>query len=164
MVLGAGIFTTVAAVPRADLDQVAAQVRDLEMQAGAATERANEAQARLDGIQSDLGSIRNKADREREELRGLMTTIDDIARNAYASGGMDPTLEVLLAEDPAEFLAQAAVMGQLEQSQVDQLRRTQTARLRLAQTEAEISDRETVCSGRPRREGRRRGRSGRPAR
>jgi cell wall-associated NlpC family hydrolase len=74
-----------------------------------------------------------------------MATINDIARNAYASGGMDPTLQVLLAEDPAEFLAQAAVMGQLEQSQIDQLRQTQTARLRLAQTEAEIADKESAA-------------------
>ncbi len=130
------------AVPSRDLDQVAAQVRDLQMQAGAAHERAEQARDRLAGIQEKLGTITNRLDRERREMRLMQSTIEDIARAAYAGGGLDPTLEVLLAENPAEFLAQAAVMDQLQQVQVDQLRGAQTTRLRLAQTEAEISDSE----------------------
>jgi cell wall-associated NlpC family hydrolase len=143
LVVGVGAVTSsVTAAPRQDLQQVAAQVRDLQMQAEAATERANEAQGRLEGIQTDLSTVRNRADRERADLQRLRSTIEDIARTTYARGGMDPTLEVLLADDPAQFLAQAAVMSQLEQNQIDQLRGTQTAKLRLAQTEAEITDKE----------------------
>ena len=130
------------AAPSRDLDQVAAQVRDLEMQAGAAHERALQASNRLAGIQEKLGTITNRLERERSEMRVMQSTIEDIARATYAGGGVDPTLQVLLAEDPAEFLAQAAVMDQLQQVQVDQLRGAQTTRLRLAQTEAEISDSE----------------------
>jgi cell wall-associated NlpC family hydrolase len=145
LLVSVGVASTVSAAPQADIQQVQAQVRDLQMQAESASEHANQAQARLDQITSDLSAVKSKAAREREQLGGLMATINDIARNAYASGGMDPTLQVLLAEDPAEFLAQAAVMGQLEQSQIDQLRQTQTARLRLAQTEAEITDKEQAA-------------------
>ena len=130
------------AAPSRDLDQVAAQVRDLEMQAGAAHERAEQAKDRLAGIQEKLGTVTNRLERERSEMRVMQSTIEDIARATYAGGGVDPTLQVLLAEDPAEFLAQAAVMDQLQQVQVDQLRGAQTTRLRLAQTEAEISDSE----------------------
>jgi cell wall-associated NlpC family hydrolase len=146
LILSVGVTSSVSAVPTADIQQVQAEVRDLQMAAEAAAEKANAARARLEGIQADLGTVRSRADRERQQLKGLMSTIDDIARNAYASGGMDPTLQVLLAEDPAEFLAQAAVMGQLEQSQIDQLRQTQTQRLRLAQTEAEITDKESAAA------------------
>lgn len=146
LVLGVGAVTSnVTAAPRQDIEQVADQVRDLEMKAGAATERANEAQQRLNDIQADLDTVRNRADRERAELQLVMTTIDDIARATYSGGGMDPTLEVLMADDPAEFLAQAAVMAQLEEAQVADLRRAQTARLRVAQTEAEIADREGLA-------------------
>jgi cell wall-associated NlpC family hydrolase len=146
LVLGVGsVSSSVTAAPRRDIQQVQQQVRDLQMQAEAATEQANEAQLRLDGIQTDLGTVRNRADRERADLQRLTSTIDDIARTTYARGGIDPTLEVLLADDPAQFLAQAAVMSQLEQNQIDQLRGTQTAKLRLAQTEAEITDREQAA-------------------
>jgi cell wall-associated NlpC family hydrolase len=130
------------AAPSRDLDQVAAQVRDLQMQAGAAHERAEQARDRLVGIQEKLGTVTNRLERERREMRVMQSTIEDIARATYAGGGLDPTLQVLLAEDPAEFLAQAAVMDQLQQVQVDQLRGAQTSRLRLAQTEAEVSDSE----------------------
>lgn len=102
----------------------------------------HQAQISLVGIQSDLDSIQNRADRERADMRVATATIDDIARAAYLGGGVDPTLQVLMAEDPAEFLAQAAVMSQLEQTQLAQLRQVETSRLRPAQTEAEITDRE----------------------
>jgi cell wall-associated NlpC family hydrolase/outer membrane murein-binding lipoprotein Lpp len=146
LLLTGGVATSVSAVPTKDIQQVQAEVQDLEMKAEAATERANAAQIRLEGIQSDLAAIKNRSDRERAQLKELTGTINDIARAVYASGGFDPALQVLLADDPAEFLAQAAVMGQLEQSQVDQLRQTTTARLRLAQTEAEITDREGAAA------------------
>lgn len=137
-----GTVTWSNATPRQDIAAVADQVRDLQMAAEAANERAKEAQQRLDRIQGELGTIRSRAERERDELRTVRTTIEDIARATYASGGIDPTLQVILANDPIEFLAQAAVMGQLEEAQAADLRRAQTTRLRLAQTEAELQDRE----------------------
>ncbi|MHB1163990.1 MAG: C40 family peptidase [Candidatus Nanopelagicales bacterium] len=145
MLVSLGTFSTSSAAPRKDLKQVEQQVRELEMAAGFAEEDVKGAQTRLDGISRQLESIQNRADRERAELRVAESTIDDIARARYASGGLDPMLQVLMAEDPAEFLAQAAVLGQIEQTQVSQLRRAQTSRLRLAQTEAEIADREAAA-------------------
>ncbi len=145
MVLSLATLSTSTAAPNADLQKVANQVRELQMEAGAASEDAKSAQAKLNDINAQLASIKNRASRERAELKASMETIDDIARAAYANGGLDPTLQVLMAEDPTEFLAQAAVMSQLEQNQVAQLRRTQTTRLRLAQTMAEIADRETAA-------------------
>lgn len=145
MIVSLGTLSTSSAAPRKDLKEVAQQVRELQMQAGAATEEAKNAQVRLNGISSQLDSIQSRADRERAELGVAMSTIDDIARSTYASGGLDPTLQVLMAENPAEFLAQAAVMSQIERTQLSQLRRAQTTRLRLAQTEAEIADREAVA-------------------
>jgi cell wall-associated NlpC family hydrolase len=138
-----GTLSTSSAAPKRDLQQVQAQVRDLQMQAAAAAEKAGDAQARLSGISSRLDAIRNRSERERAELRVASATIEDMARAAYTSGGLDPTLEILMAEDPTEFLNQAAVMGQIEQTKVTQLRRAQTTRLRVAQTQAEIADRET---------------------
>jgi len=140
-----GTVSTTSASPRRDLEQVQRQVRDLEMKAAAA-ERAQQAQGRLDQITAELGGIERRADRERDELRIVTATIEDIARAAYASGGVDPTLAVLMAEDPTEFLAQAAVMSQLEMAQLGQLRAVQTTRLRLAQTEAMISDRKSSAT------------------
>lgn len=147
-VVGAGLLglPSSQAAPRQDLQQVEAQVRDLEMQAGAAHEKAEQARLRLAEIQDELTVIESRLERERDELRTVQGSLADIARSVYASGGIDPTLQVLLAEDPTAFLAQAAVMSQLQQSQVAQLRQAQTSRLRLAQTEAEATDREAIAA------------------
>lgn len=134
------------AAPRQDLKQVEAQVRDLEMQAGAAHEKAEQARLRLAEVQDELGVIEKRLKRERDELRTVQGSLADIARSVYASGGIDPTLQVLLAEDPTEFLTQAAVMSQLQHSQVAQLRQARTSRLRLAQIEAEITEREAIAA------------------
>jgi cell wall-associated NlpC family hydrolase len=145
LALSIGSMATSSAVPASDLQQVARQVRDLQMQAAAATEDAKRAQGQLNDISTHLDAIKNRAARERADMQMAMATVDDIARSAYVSGGMDNTLQVLLAENPAEFLAQAAVMNQLEETQVSQLRQAQTSRLRLAQTQAEIADRENAA-------------------
>jgi cell wall-associated NlpC family hydrolase len=69
-----------------------------------------------------------------------------LARATYTSGGIDTSLQVLLAEDPNEFLAQAAALDQIQQGQASALRRTQTTRLRLAQSEAAVADKERIAS------------------
>jgi len=58
---------------------------------------------------------------------------------------MDTSLQVLLAENPSEFLAQAAALDQVAQSQSAAIRRTQTARIRLAQSQAAIKDKEALA-------------------
>ncbi len=142
-------FTAVAlgssagmAAPQADLREVEAQVRDLEMQAGAAHEEASRAADRLSAGRQKLDSVQGRLQSQRKELNQTQAVLEDLARSLYASGGIDPALGLLLAEDPVEFLAQASVMGQVASSQAGLIRQAQTGRLRLAQTEAEAADQE----------------------
>lgn len=130
------------AAPGADIEQVQAQVRDLQMQAGAAHEEAKKASEELAAVRQKLDSVQARLSRERDELRSTQAILGDLARGMYASGGLDPTLQVLLADDPIEFLAQLSVTSQLASSQAAQIRQAQTSRLRLAQSEAEASDQE----------------------
>lgn len=118
------------------------QVRDLQAQAESASERYNEAQVRLTDIQSDLDSLERKVTREKRNLGEISAAVDELARSAYTSGGVDTSLQVLLADDPNEFLAQAAALDQVAMSQASSLRKTQTARLRLAQAEAELKQKQ----------------------
>ena len=95
----AGAAPAAHAAPR-DLQQVRNQVRDLQAQAESATERYNEAQGRLSDIQSDLTSLERKVLREKRQLGEISAAVDDLARSAYTSGGVDTSLQVLLADDP----------------------------------------------------------------
>ena len=134
------------AAPSRDIRQVQRQVEDLQMEAEAATEKANAAQITLDGIQTQLARIESRQRTQQRQLAKDNAVISGLAREAYMRGSFDPSLQVLLADDPTQFLAQAAVMGQLQGSEVAALRRLQTSKLRLAQTQKEIADRQKAAA------------------
>lgn len=118
---------------------------DLQGKAEAANERYNDARNRLGAIQKQLDTLKAKAKRERKELNQIMGSVDDLARATYTSGGIDTSLQVLLAENPNQFLSQAAALDQIQKGQASAIRGSQTTRLRLAQTEAAMLDRETAA-------------------
>ena len=115
---------------------------DLESKAESATERFNESRNELQVVRRQLDALKAKVKRERREMREILGAVDDLARAAYTSGGLDTSLQVLLSEDPNEFLAQAAALDAVQRGQASALRKTATARLRLAQSEAAVLDKE----------------------
>ena len=139
--LASGALVTPAhAAP--DLQQVRMKVMDLESKAESATERFNESRNELQDVRRQLDALKAKVKRERREMREILGAVDDLARAAYTSGGLDTSLQVLLSEDPNEFLAQAAALDAVQRGQASALRKTATARLRLAQSEAAVLDKE----------------------
>ena len=145
LVLCSAVLPSSVAAPKRDLQQVRDQVRDLQMSAAAAAQRAGDAQFRLSSISTKLRSTQNRADRELAEYRVAAGTVENLARSAYINGGLDPTIEILMADDPTVILHQASVVAQLEQRQIAQMRRAQTTGLRVAQTQAEIADQEAAA-------------------
>ncbi len=139
--VASGVLVTPAhAAP--DLQQVRMKVMDLESKAESATERFNESRNELQDVRRQLDALKAKVKRERREMREILGAVDDLARAAYTSGGLDTSLQVLLSEDPNEFLAQAAALDAVQRGQASALRKTATARLRLAQSEAAVLDKE----------------------
>ena len=150
MISLASLATVAAPAAQADPSRIASarnQVMDLQAKAESATERYNQAQGRLSEVESTLGVLRAKAARQKRELNAVMGSVDSLARSTYMSGGMDSSLQVLLANDPSQFLSQAAAVDQVAQAQSASIRRTQTARLRLAQTQAEMAAKEKIAQG-----------------
>lgn len=143
--LGVSVLPRSEAAPEPNLQQVQAQVRDLQMQAAAAAERAGGAQERLSSISARIDSIGRRAAREQVKFRLASETIQDMARNAYMNGGRDSTLQILLADDPTAFLNQASVLAQLQKQQVAEIRRMQTSGLRVAQTQAELAGQRKIA-------------------
>lgn len=128
--------------PRLDLDQVQQQVRALQHDAESASERYNQANADLADVNAQLVTIRDRVAKQRQAQQQALLAVEALARSLYMAGAIDPSLQVLLTEDPAAFLAQASVMDHLAQSQQDLLRQWRTTNLRLAQAEAELADRQ----------------------
>ena len=138
-------FVVAPSAGAANLQQVRMQVMDLQGKAEAATERYNSARNRLAGIQKELNTLQAKVKRERKQLNQIMGSVDDLARATYTSGGIDSSLQVLLADNPNDFLSQAAALDQVQKGQASAIRSTQTTRLRLAQSEAALKDKEATA-------------------
>jgi cell wall-associated NlpC family hydrolase len=127
------------------LDQVRTQVRDLEAKAESATERYNQARLNLNELTNSLRVLDARRARQKQALAAVVGQVNALARATYASGGVDTSLQVLLADNPTQFLAQASALDQVAQLQGASLRRTQTARLRLAQTEAAVAQKQAAA-------------------
>ena len=154
-VLGAAIVlaslaTVSAPAAQADPGHIAAvrnQILDLQAKAETATEQYNQAQGQLDAVEATIAVLKGKAARQQRDLNAVMGSVDSLARATYMSGGMDASLQVLLADDPSQFLSQASAVDKVAQAQSASIRRTQTARLRLAQTQAEMAAKEKIAQG-----------------
>jgi cell wall-associated NlpC family hydrolase len=143
----AGTSSTIpsVAVPSKSIQQVQAELADLQMKASSATERYDAAQMKWKDTQQRLARIRNKVDKERAELAVARASINDLARGVYMTGGIDNSLQVLLADNPNDFLAQSSALQMVAKSQADRLRRNQTAQVRLAQSESSLADQEAIA-------------------
>ena len=143
--MGIGAPSPGQASPQSDLKAVQAKVRELRSQAESANENYYEVRANLSDVRTEIDSINAKIARNKAARREQAQAVNSLARSLYMMGSIDPTLQILLAEDPSAFLAQASAMEQLSQSQQSTLRKWQTAGLALAQSEAVLADRERAA-------------------
>jgi peptidoglycan DL-endopeptidase CwlO len=135
-----GAASPAAAAP--SIQEVQNRLNDLQGQAEAATEDYNDAEHKLQGIEEDLSALRVKIKREKRALGSIVGAVNQLARSAYTTGGIDTSLQLLMADDPTQFLNQASALQQVSASQAVALRQTRTVRLRLAQAEAALAQRE----------------------
>ena len=103
------------------LDEVKAQVEELHHEAEQATERYNQQIDRLDEVQRRLARAQANVARQQERVAEVTSQMGGYAAATYRTGGVDPTMQVLLADDPEEFLAQASVVDAYTAQQLDQL-------------------------------------------
>jgi cell wall-associated NlpC family hydrolase len=124
---------------QAKIEQVEAYLTDLEMQAAAAHGRLEDAEYTLAQITSHIESTQIKVDEAKAQLSETQSSIGRYAAAAYRTGGIDSSLQLLLADDPQEFLDSAAILDIVANSQNAALRNTQVARLNLAQISAQLA-------------------------
>jgi cell wall-associated NlpC family hydrolase len=115
------------------LAEVTRQVAALNEEASNANEDFLEAQINVDNANRRLSSVQSRITREQRNLNRVRNDISSLASIAYRSGGLDSSLELLLADNPTEFLNRSASLDQLSRGQGASLRRAQASSQRLAQ-------------------------------
>ncbi len=127
---------------RQDVADAKAYLEDLQMQAAAAHGRVEDAQYALEQLQAKRDKTKGKVQKAKDLLAETQDTIGRYAATAYRSGGLDSSLQLLLVDDAQQFLDQAVVLDIVASGQSAALRKTQVARLKLAQATAELQQQE----------------------
>jgi cell wall-associated NlpC family hydrolase len=114
--------------PRPTLAQVEKRVAALEEEAEHAAERYNDIRVEIAEVERGLARARGNVARSQKQVDAMRTLMGRLARNSYQSGGMDPTLELLLSGNPATVLDRAATIEQLAKTEQTALRKSSPRR------------------------------------
>jgi cell wall-associated NlpC family hydrolase len=125
---------TGAADPDLSIEEVQQRVDALYEEAEAATERAHTISLQVDDARASLERIRDDIARQEREFDKLHQVIADVAADMYASGGIDPSMQMMFSTEPHDFLLQAQSLDQVMRSQDADLRRAESAALALEQS------------------------------
>jgi cell wall-associated NlpC family hydrolase len=119
--------------PKPTLDEVRTQVDELYHKAEQASERYNAATDELAEVKRRLTKAQAAVDSQQQKVDELTADLAGFAAASYRSGGIDPTLNAITADDPAEFLAKASVIDAYANQQADQFAAVATEQRRLEQ-------------------------------
>lgn len=139
---GTGVLasaTSAQAEPNPSLAAVKAQVDDLNEQAEASIEKYNGLKEKQQQLQADAGRVQDRVARGQEEINRLRTRLGALAAQQYRTGGIDPSVQLMLTSDPAGYLDRAALQDFAAGSQAEALRELQSQQRRLDQQRAEAA-------------------------
>ncbi|MFE0580471.1 MULTISPECIES: NlpC/P60 family protein [unclassified Streptomyces] len=128
-----------AAPAKPSKDEVKSQVDALYEEAEQATEKFNGAKERQATLEKEIGQIQDQVARGQSELNDLRSALGSMASAQYRSGGIDPSLALLLSEDPDGYLDKAATLEHLSGKQVEAVQKIQAKQRTLAQQRQEAS-------------------------
>ncbi|MFD4999974.1 C40 family peptidase [Streptomyces buecherae] len=104
-----------------------------------ATEKYNLAKERSDELRERVGALQSSVARGQERVNQLRGALAGLAGAQYRSGGVDPSLTLLLTEDPDGFLTKSAALDRISNRQAGQLRVLHAAQRALRQERAEAT-------------------------
>lgn len=116
-----------------------AQVDRLFEEAEQATERFNEAGEKADRLRAEVNRAQDAVARGQERINTMRGILGTFAGAQYRSGGIDPAVGLMLAEDPDAYLEQAAALDRLTGRQARHLDELREEQRRLGQERREAS-------------------------
>jgi peptidoglycan DL-endopeptidase CwlO len=122
--------------PKPSISEVRAQVAQLYEDAEKVTEEANALGGQMKAIDRRVRKLNADVARQQHRLDGLRGDIGQFAASEYRTGGLDTTVQLLVADDPDEFLAQMSTAKAFAGQQGDRLRQLQGEQKRLAERQA----------------------------
>ena len=127
------------AEPKPTKKEVKAEVDKLYEEAEVATEKYNGAKERQAELEKQVDDLRDKVARGQDELNQLRNGLGSMATAQYRTGGIDPSVQLMLSSDPDNYLDRASTLDQLSTKQAGSLRKIAEKQRMLAQQRAEAA-------------------------
>ncbi|MGP9021246.1 NlpC/P60 family protein [Streptomyces sp. BR1] len=116
-----------------------ARVDRLFAQAEKATEEYDKADEHATELRRQVSDAQDSVARGQERINRMRGALGAIAGAQYRSGGIDPSLALLLSENPDSYLDKAAALDRLSERQSTQLRELQQELRRIGQQRTEAT-------------------------
>jgi len=128
------------------LHKVQVQVDKLDRQADAATESYNAARVGFAEANRRLTVVKHRLVAKQAEVDAMQSSVGQLAAAAYKSGGLDPTVQILLSDNPESFLQSAVALNQLGRQQAAVLAKVIAARQGLASARNDVTQQRARAS------------------
>lgn len=128
-----------AAPAKQSINTVKAKVDALYQQAEQATEKYDGAKSQQQKLQQQVGALQDEVAREQSQLNGLRDQLGSLASAQYRSGGIDPTVQLMLSSNPDDYLDKASALDQLSSQQEQALQEIAGKERALDQQKAEAA-------------------------
>ncbi|MFH8347881.1 NlpC/P60 family protein [Streptomyces sp. NPDC018045] len=99
--------------PRQSIEEVKQKVDDLYRQAEAATQQYNAAKEQADERRSTVDRLLDDTARRTQKMNDARRELGTYASAQYRGGGISPTAQLLLAQDPQQFVDRSHLMDRL---------------------------------------------------
>lgn len=124
------------ASPKPTLDEVKKRVDELREDAERAAERSNEYKEKAKSLDRRVETLEADVERQQKEVGQLRDKIGAYAAAQFRDNQMDPSVQLLMSDDPDEFLAQMNSTQAIRNQQGDALRHLQSEQKELAERKA----------------------------
>ncbi|MEU8571461.1 NlpC/P60 family protein [Streptomyces pathocidini] len=125
--------------PKPTKKEVKAKVDALYEEAEAATEKFNGVKEKQQKLEDEVDKLQDQVARGQGELNELRNGLGSMATAQYRSGGIDPSMQLLLSSDPDTYLDKASTLNQLSAKQADALHKIADKQRSLAQQRQEAA-------------------------
>ncbi|MFF3491019.1 NlpC/P60 family protein [Streptomyces sp. NPDC002795] len=113
------------AEPELSPAQVRAKVDKLYQEAEAATQKYNGAKEEADGARKKVDALQDEASRRTESLNSQREKLGSVAASQYRTGGVDPSVQLLLSSSPDAYLDKASLTERVGARQAAAVTRVQ---------------------------------------
>lgn len=128
------------AAPAPSIDQVKAEVTDLNHQAEVAGQAYDAAQEQYAKLQQKVDGLQSQITQEQAALATLESSMGLQAAAQYRSGGISPTLQLAISSSPDRYLAEAGMVSQETQQEAMELKAIAQEKAQLAQDKKAATD------------------------